>query len=1151
MDEEQIENVVLELKRLVNYVQAMKAANYKKALEEASKAWYEERDPAALWALAVLGARETGRGVKVFEDEDDKVAYLIASFVLLSRLKEFVELRDRAYETLEKLERAVESRRFALSDVISDLNVLAEAEKRAREIANELDRIAYRLERAGYSRIAKRLKAATENVFKLAEATYDDLRSVETTRGERAVAALLSLVTSGLFGVSVERALAERGEGMVGTLSVASAVRSAPYGFYIVFISASGEEGLSEGKRLALRIASLLADPRVGTTLISKQNVEVIIEEKTENGKRYIYVLFVDKESRKLLKAVWEAGKRLKPFEEIPGLVEAASSGSKPLIGLDEETWKRVVETVRRAVEAMSKTKEIVKKTARAIAIGALPTDAVLYPGYKHVYGDSSYLSQAFTYWALAEGGIGLERVYPSEEGLKPMWRVDGKYTETVSKILNKGRAVLNELLESGVDLRAALTEIKMNDELRVALEGVAGEFWRRIEELLAQWKQLEGEANKKEGKERVKVIKEINSLGKYLRVLLPLTYAVKAYEKRELSREEAVLAVIFAILYDGIMYRDKIWLAVGGPEHEEKPLMIHNHFTAFWLWALKELGLKPSAVYPDRGAHRIVFKGAELSELLKALAPVLPTLYELRDALTEFADAFKAVTNEVIKAKYGVDWAYDVREEDFFKKLNEIIAMVEDYLRRNTAVEKGPLDTSGNLPKAVIRFKLGAEEVAHINMYWTGEALQAKFVGSRENVEHLASIIRALGGKAEIKRMGNGWGVELTTDGIIAIRHNGWLNAVRSFVEDLREYGKRHGKELINKERYEKIIKDIEAGPNTVKFAGVEFSVYYINSKIEVKYHPGSGISKNTAVSALKARGLEEGKHFTVTTKGVGHYEIRITKETYVKAVETLAQSGLRKGEHYAVYDRRRIIRVKEEHKDAVVNALKAARLEEGKDFAVRSGGQYVIRITYDGLREIQRMALNGDMEAEHFIRDLEGVLSRRYGQAAVNKLIEVLAPAREEGTLDLPLEIRDDKGNIVARIVDLRYEFVKGRRKDKRSAGQQVVSQCAGEDCRLRIIVEYEAGGERKQLKMEWYWNKKLEKKNKTIYYNEMAVITVKDGVEAAVLKTLTGKDVGRGNVQLYASDLNALSQFKALKNAVNKWREGKPNTSSSNTS
>ncbi|MEM0484267.1 MAG: hypothetical protein QW434_06175, partial [Pyrobaculum sp.] len=56
MDEKQIENAVLELRRLASYVQTMKAANYKKALEEASRAWYEERDPAALWALAVLGA---------------------------------------------------------------------------------------------------------------------------------------------------------------------------------------------------------------------------------------------------------------------------------------------------------------------------------------------------------------------------------------------------------------------------------------------------------------------------------------------------------------------------------------------------------------------------------------------------------------------------------------------------------------------------------------------------------------------------------------------------------------------------------------------------------------------------------------------------------------------------------------------------------------------------------------------------------------------------------------------------------------------------------------------------------------------------------------------------------------------------------------
>jgi len=132
MDEKQIENAVLELRRLASYVQAMKAANYKKALEEASKAWYEQRDPAALWALAVLGARETGKSVKVFEDDDDRIAYLIASFTLLNHLREFVELKNKSYKALERLEGAVKSGRFALSDVWGDLNVLVEAAERAK-----------------------------------------------------------------------------------------------------------------------------------------------------------------------------------------------------------------------------------------------------------------------------------------------------------------------------------------------------------------------------------------------------------------------------------------------------------------------------------------------------------------------------------------------------------------------------------------------------------------------------------------------------------------------------------------------------------------------------------------------------------------------------------------------------------------------------------------------------------------------------------------------------------------------------------------------------------------------------------------------------------------------------------------------------------
>ncbi len=1145
MDEKQIENVVLELRRLASYVQTMKAANYKKALEEASKAWYEQRDPAALWALAVLGARETGGRYKVFEDDDDKIAYLIASFTLLSHLKEFVELRDRVYRALERLEGAVKSGRFALSDVWGDLSVLAKVEERAREVVNEMNAIANRLERAGYSGIAERLKAATENVTALAEVTRDDLSDLDATRGERAVAALLSLVTGGLFGVSMERALAGKGEQIAGTLSIASAVRNTPFVFYKVFRSASGDEKLSETRKLAFRIATLLIEPAMREILAGGQGVEVRIEQKTENGKRLVYATFVEN-GHELLKVPWDADRGLTPlsaegevvelFKEVANLAAAASSGSKLLEGLGGGEWER-------AVKAVKKTRKIVKKTARAITIGALPTDAVLYPGREYVLGDSSYLSQTFTYWALAEreikldagGGIELVRVYPSEEGLKPMWRVEGKYTEAVREVLSVGRTVfenllaLNQQLKSGIDLRTALADVKMNDKLKKALETAAGEFWERVNELLARWKQLEREVNEKEDEEREKVINEIDKLGKYLRVLLPLAYAVEAYRRGELSREEAALAVIFAVLYDGTVFRDEIQLVVGGPEHEESPIMTRDHFTAFWLWALKELGLKPSSVRRGRDVHLIAFRDAELNGLLEAITPMLPLLYQLRDAIAKFADAFRVVTHEAIKRKFGIEWAYDVRNERFFKKLEEVVTMAEDYVYKNVVVERGPLDASGNYPKTVVRFKLGGKEVAHITVYWTSNKLYATFSGSRKNAERLASVIRALGGEAEIKRVSEGWTIWLTTDGITAIRHDGWLKAVRGFVDELKD------KRLISKERYERIIKDIEAGPNTVKFAGVEFSAYYESNGIRVEYHPGNEASKNAVVNALMARGLKEGVHFTVTERG--GYEIRMANESYTKAVEALAQSGLKEGEHYAVDGRRRVIRVKKDHKDAVANALKTIGLEEDKDFTVKSKGQYTIFITYDGLREIQRMALKGDAEAEHFIRELEDVLKRRYGDNAVNKLIEVLTPVREEERVELPLPVYDDKGNLVARIVDLKYEFVKG---------DQLVSQCAGEDCRLRVAVEYEIpSGERKQLKMEWYWGRVQKKKGKTTvtYYLEKAWISVKDDVEIAVLKALTSKGAKRGIVWLYADRLDALCQFKALKDAIDKWREGRP--------
>ncbi|RFA95083.1 hypothetical protein CGL51_08410 [Pyrobaculum aerophilum] len=754
---------------------------------------------------------------------------------------------------------------------------------------------------------------------------------------------------------------------------------------------------------------------------------------------------------------------------------------------------------------------------AKNVAIGALPTDVVLYPGIKYVEGSTSYLSQALTYWALAEGRISLGEVYPSVEGLKVRWRIQSNYSEIVDEILKKGYTVFDNL-KGNINLKTAFTDVEISDELKIAFEKVAEEFWERAHQLLKQWEEAEKSGN----------VNLLNKLGKYLRVLLPLAYAVEAYKRGELSREDIALAVIFAVLYDGSISKGEIRLYVGGPEKEEEPIMTHDHFTAFWLWALKELGLKPSALYPGRNEFHIVFRGDEMDNLMNAFTLALPKLYELSNALTEFADAFRIASGEVVRSKFGVDWAYDVKEESFLKKLNKIIAITEDYIRNNVTVDKRPLDTSGQRPKAVIRLKLGGEVVARINMYWTDKVLHAQFAGSREKAERLASILRALGSETKTKHTRRiGWVVWLTTDGIIAIRHDGWLKAVKSFVDELKD------KKLISEDRYKQLVRDIEAGPNTVKFAGVEFSVNYDN-KVLVSYNPRNEISKNTAVDALRARGLKEGVHFTVTERG--GYEIRVADKSYAKAVGALAQSGLREKEHYAVDGKKHVIYVKKKnHKDAIINALKAAGLEEGKDFAVK-GVRYVIRITYEGLREIQRMALNGDLEAEKFIRELDGVLRRRHGDDAVKKLIEVLTPVREEGALEIPLPVYDEKGNLIARIVDLRYEFVKD---------DQSVDQCAGEDCRLRIIVEYETQEEKRQLKMEWSWAKRQKKRSEktvTYYYEKRAMVYLKNEVEVAVLKTLTGK-AKKGKVYLFTNELNALRRFKPLKDAIDQWREEKP--------
>ncbi|WP_333639232.1 PaRep2b protein, partial [Pyrobaculum aerophilum] len=678
---EQIENAVLELQLLASYVQAMKTAIYKMALEEASRAWYEERDPAALWALAILGAKETGKGSnKIFKDEDDKLAYLIASFTLLSHLKEFVELKERIYRELWALERAVKNGEFTLGEIWGHFEILAEAERKAGEVANKLNSIAYELETIGLSEIAEQLRVTIEKVIELVEASERELVTIKATRGERAVATLLSLVNGGLIGATIERALSVRGKHVVGALSVASAVRSAPYGFYLYFLTSGNREELSETRRIALRIVSLLSDPLVREMLNWRQDIKIRSEEKVEEDKRHVYVTFVDREGHILLKVIWEISRKIRPlkvegeivdiFREVANSVDAILSGSKPLVKLSEEGKK----AWERATTAVREVKRVIKGMAKIITIGVLPTDASLRIGYKSTGGESSSLSQAFTYYAMTDGKVSVEKIYPSEEGLKAKWYVVGRYEEVVNKILDEGYKSLKSLSNKMPDPDLLFSDINISKEFKRTLTDAAGEFRHRVTMLLNEWDKAK----------ELKDVKTLNKLGKYLRVLLPLAYLVDAYRQGELSSEEVALAIIFAVLYDGTIYRNEIWFSVGDPEQEENPIISREHFTVFWLWALKELGFRPSAVHFGYEAHIIVFRNNELYNLLKALNPALPKLYELRNTLAEFAEAFRVVSRELVKNRFSINWAYEVKEESFFKKLERVIAMVENYTSAN-----------------------------------------------------------------------------------------------------------------------------------------------------------------------------------------------------------------------------------------------------------------------------------------------------------------------------------------------------------------------------------------------------------------------------------------------------------------------------------
>ncbi|WP_258870422.1 PaRep2b protein [Pyrobaculum aerophilum] len=216
----------------------------------------------------------------------------------------------------------------------------------------------------------------------------------------------------------------------------------------------------------------------------------------------------------------------------------------------------------------------------------------------------------------------------------------------------------------------------------------------------------------------------------------------------------------------------------------------------------------------------------------------------------------------------------------------------MEDYANK-LRIEYTLYSPQGVDPWVEVRFRDDrGSEVVHINIRWHRKMLYAYFKGAREKAERLASILSALGAGAEAKKSGEYWYVQLTTDSITAIRRKEWLEAVKALVEELYRRG------LINEEQRDRLLADINAGPNTIEIASVEMRVWEKtgdkSKRLKIMYQPRSGKAFDAAVNALKDAGFEEGVHFTAKKPEKGeHGHINLKIPAGLWRIEELRRQG------------------------------------------------------------------------------------------------------------------------------------------------------------------------------------------------------------------------------------------------------------------
>lgn len=318
-----------------------------------------------------------------------------------------------------------------------------------------------------------------------------------------------------------------------------------------------------------------------------------------------------------------------------------------------------------------------------------------------------------------------------------------------------------------------------------------------------------------------------------YARVVAPLLH----YIAEDASTEEAMKFLAHVIFYDGTVRRDQVVLTFGRFGAKKKlPLDMFDKIALYLLIASKyNVELKKIYVYTRKNATIIRF---DLEYALRML--------------------FKAWSDFFILWDFGRK--FNIYGDHISKKVNNIRKNVEKYVKKKIKIEYKLEEKNG--PKLIVYFKDDeGNEVVRINVEWFGENLHAKFIGSREKAEYLASILNALGLSVEAKKSNEGWYVELYTDSITAIHDPKWLEVIGSFIEKLYAY------EIIDDKKKNELLKKIKIDSNNVKIAGVEMSVTIRNGRLEIRYWSLEDISH--IVETLKAAGFEESVDFVVKKIG------------------------------------------------------------------------------------------------------------------------------------------------------------------------------------------------------------------------------------------------------------------------------------------